>query len=352
MNSKPLISFCIATYKRPEILKETISAILNQKYPNLEIIVADDDPKQSAKKTVDNFNSKRIFYLPQKKNMGMVDTFNNAFKHSKGDFVTIMTDDDPPTKDMLEIFIKTLKKYPKIKAFWGGSYADIKTGKLADVTHLEQGYNSLVNKSKKYGFTEVLKPMLFFKQFFKQEIFPHYLWNASLISRDLVKEISGVPNYDSPHFIDYAYLLKIAAKTDFVIINNELAISSIHENNYGKTRYNIEEYKRGVIGFDKTISPLATKFGCKKEYQKFLSDYIIMFLINRLEYYRKFKFDINAKMLFDSYSDLSKSVTFLKERETEVYLKLNYYFLFQKINFIRKTYGNIKLKLIANKKST
>jgi hypothetical protein len=280
----------------------------------------------------------------------MVKSFNKAFSLSKGDFVSIMADDDPPTADMLVVFTRALKKYPNMKAFWGASYADVKTKKVAEVNHLKFGFNSLVNKNKKYGSIEILEPRLFFKQFFKQEIFPHYLWNASLISRDLVAEIPGVPDYNSAHFSDFAYLLKIATKTKFVIINKELASFALHEQNYGRKKDTLEEYKRGVLGFDKTISQLANKFKYKEEYQKFLSDYVIMFLLNRFEHYKKYKYEINPKELFEIYKDLSKSLMFFKKRKMEVYLKLTYYHLYQKISFIRKIYGDIKLKLISSPK--
>ena len=346
----PLVSFCISTYRRPEFLKSTIEIILRQKYPNIEITISEDPSENTSEQMVKSFKSNKIIYRKNSKHMGMVKSFNKAFSLSKGDFVSIMADDDPPTAYMLEVFAKTLEEYPDMKAFWGASYADIKTKKIADVTHLHPGLNSLTSKDREYGSIEILEPQLFFKRFFKQDIFPHYLWNASLVSRDLVKEISGVPDYNSAHFSDYAYLLKIAAKTKFIIINKELAIFTLHELNYGRKKNTLEEYKRGVIGFDKTISKLANKFGCEKEYQKFLSDYVLMFLLNRLEHYEEHKYDINPKELFKIYVYLSKSLPFLKRRLMEAYLKLNFFQSYKKIDFLRKIYGDIKLELINNSK--
>ena len=42
MNSIPLVSVAMATYNGADYLKEQISSILGQSYPNLEIIITDD----------------------------------------------------------------------------------------------------------------------------------------------------------------------------------------------------------------------------------------------------------------------------------------------------------------------
>jgi len=345
MKNLPLVSFCISTYKRPKFLKSTIEAILRQKYNNLEIIISEDPSENTSEEVVKSFKLKNIIYHKNKTSLGMVKSFNKAFSLSKGEFVSILADDDPPTEDMLEIFEKTLKAYPDMKAFFGASYVDITTKKIEKVTDLKLGLNSLVNKNKKYGTVEILKPEMFFKSFLKMELFPHYLWNASLISRDLVERIKGVPDYDSAHFIDYAYLLKIASQTNFVVINKELGIFALHELSYGKKKDTLEEYKRGVIEFDRIISPLADKLGCSREYQKFVTDIVIMFLINRLEHYRIHKYNVEPNSLFQVYDDLSKDLTFFNKRRNETYLKLNFYSLYKFLNIIRETYGNIKMQM-------
>jgi glycosyltransferase involved in cell wall biosynthesis len=346
MTKQPLVSFCIATYKRPEFIKSTIEIILNQKYKNVEIIISEDDSNNTCEQIVKSFNSKKIIYHKNKTHLGMVKSFNKAFSLSKGDFVTILADDDPPTKNMLSTFEKALNKYPKSKAFWGASFAFVTTKKLERVIHLKQGFNSLINKNLKYGKTYVLKSDDFFKDFFTQKIFPHYLWNASLISRDLVEKIKGVPFYNSAHFSDYAYLIKIADQTDFVIINKEMASFSLHELNYGRGKNTLDEYKRGVIGFNKIAYKLSKKYNAQKEYEKFLANYIIMFLVNRYEHFKAHGIKISTKELFKIYADLSKQINFLKNGEKDLNFKLNYKYKFNSFfnlfDIARKTYGNVK----------
>lgn len=349
MKKYPLVSFCIATYKRPEFIKSTIESIFKQKYNNLEIVISEDDSERTAEEVVKSFRSKKIIYHKNKKHLGMVKSFNKAFSLSRGEFVSILTDDDPPTSDMLEIFKKILKKYPDVNAIFGGSYADITTKKIGKVTNLNLGLNSLVNKSKPYGSLEVLKPEIFFKEFLGRKLFPHYQWNAGLISREILEKIKGVPDYDSAHFIDYTYLLRISSLTNIVIVNKELAIFALHELSYGKKQDTLEEYKRGVLGFDKAISSLAIKFNSINEYQKFISDMVIMFLENRAKHYKIHEYDIDLNLLLNIYDDLSKKLTFLKKRKRELYFKLNFPIFYNFLDHARKTYGFIRIGLSSLK---
>ncbi|MEK7502619.1 MAG: glycosyltransferase family 2 protein [Patescibacteria group bacterium] len=345
MKNLPLVSFCISTYKRPQFLKTAIEAILKQKYNNFEIVISEDDSEKTAEKVAESFKSKRIFYYKNKNHLGMTKSYNKAISLAKGEFITVLADDDPPTHDMLEVFTDALKQYPHAKAFFGGSYVNITSRNIEKVTKLPQGFHSLINKNQRYESLRLLKPKAFFRKFFKQEIFPHYQWTTALIAKDIVGKIKGVPDYDSAHFIDYAYLLKIANLTDFVIINKELGVFALHELSYGKKKDTLKEYEKGVVGFDKIISNLAKKFDCEKEYQKFLTDYVIMFLINRLRHYRVYKYKVDPKSLFKVYDDISKELTFFSKRATELYLKLNFHYIYDFISLIRENYGFVKLRI-------
>lgn len=346
MKKRPLISFCIATYKRPEFLKQTIEIILRQKYENIEIVISEDPSDNNSESIVKSFKSKKIIYQKNKKHLGQLKSYNKAISLSKGDFIVLLADDDPPTFDMMETFKKAFARYPSAKAFWGASYANITTDKMVKVTHLKKGFNSLINKNKKRGTIETLEPKDFFRKFFKQEIFPHYQWTAAIIAKSVIEKMKGVPDYDSAHFIDYAYLLKIAERNKFIIINKEMGSFALHEGSYGKRKDTLKEYINGVIGFDNTISKLADNYGYVNEYQKFITDYVIMFLIGRLEFYKIHNLKVDSNDLFKVYKKISKSLPFFTNREKEVYFKLQFYTLYQFSNKIRKIYGKIKSKIL------
>ena len=71
MNEK--ISVIIPTYKRHDLLERAIKSVLNQTYKNLEIIVVDDNKKDSIERKETEKIMKKypdIIYIQNKENMG------------------------------------------------------------------------------------------------------------------------------------------------------------------------------------------------------------------------------------------------------------------------------------------
>ena len=90
----PLVTIGIPTYKRPELLRETLRSALGQSYGNLEIIVSDNaaDPETAA--LVSSFADPRVRYLAQPTNLGMVGNWNALLKAARGDYFLLLSDDD------------------------------------------------------------------------------------------------------------------------------------------------------------------------------------------------------------------------------------------------------------------
>ncbi len=90
------MSVNITTYNRANLLERCISSVLQQSYPNIEIIVVDDFSADTTKDMMEKHyaNEKRIFYIRHKYNKGNAAARNTALKKSKGKYVAFMDDDD------------------------------------------------------------------------------------------------------------------------------------------------------------------------------------------------------------------------------------------------------------------
>lgn len=96
----PLISVAIATKDRPELLTESIRAILAQTVQDFEVIVVDDGSRDgSTKSVVDQFDDPRLRYIRQESG-GISKARNRALNESRGQFTAVMDDDDliPPQR--------------------------------------------------------------------------------------------------------------------------------------------------------------------------------------------------------------------------------------------------------------
>jgi succinoglycan biosynthesis protein ExoM len=109
-------SVCIATYKRPQLLKNLISSLLDQKLPpniSLEIIIVDNDESKGAENVVRSFSCKDAvslsYYIQPKKNISL--TRNLGLKNASGDFIAIVDDDETVDKYWIFNLIETLNKY-------------------------------------------------------------------------------------------------------------------------------------------------------------------------------------------------------------------------------------------------
>ena len=90
----PKVSVIIPTKNRSHLLKKAISSVLKQTYKNLECIVVDDNSADKTKKIVNNIDDRRLSYFCHKTNKLSSGARNTGFKHSSGQYIAYLDDDD------------------------------------------------------------------------------------------------------------------------------------------------------------------------------------------------------------------------------------------------------------------
>jgi len=110
----PLVSICIPTYKRPELLERAIRSCLTQTYPHFEIIITDNSPDDSSGRMVEQFNDPRLRYYKNQTNIGPYDNVNRVSELATGEFVKFLMDDDLLKPRCLELMVAAFLQNPTV----------------------------------------------------------------------------------------------------------------------------------------------------------------------------------------------------------------------------------------------
>ncbi|MCU0332145.1 MAG: glycosyltransferase [Ignavibacteriaceae bacterium] len=115
-NKKKVCSVCIATFKRPELLRKLIQSLFDQKAIEdikLEIVVVDNDVEISAKKVVAEFRDTPFinisYYSQPIQNISL--TRNLALDKSSGQYFAVIDDDETADQYWIRNLIDTLEKF-------------------------------------------------------------------------------------------------------------------------------------------------------------------------------------------------------------------------------------------------
>ncbi|PKH20159.1 glycosyl transferase family 2 [Enterobacterales bacterium CwR94] len=100
MSDKPLISVIIPSYGRPDSLPRAIQSVLDQSWPNIEVLVINDNPHDSeffeaTKEVKTQFaDDPRVQVFADGVNRGGGGARNIGITHAMGDYISFLDDDD------------------------------------------------------------------------------------------------------------------------------------------------------------------------------------------------------------------------------------------------------------------
>lgn len=173
----PLISIIIPIYKVERFLAKCLDSVINQTYPNLDIILVDDGSPDSCGTICDEyaFRDKRITVI-HKNNEGVVQARITGFKACKGEYVLFVDADDYISKDAIEILANSALQY-NTDLVVASHYIENSNNVEIDKRTIHEG---LYNKEE---ITDLLKNKFLFDGTLGRSGFPLYLW-GKLFKKD------------------------------------------------------------------------------------------------------------------------------------------------------------------------
>lgn len=105
-----MISVCMATYNGEKYIAEQIKSILIQLSESDELIIFDDCSSDETVKIIELFKDPRINLNINKRNLGVVKTFENAILQAKGNYIFLSDQDDIWMPNKVEISLLEFEK--------------------------------------------------------------------------------------------------------------------------------------------------------------------------------------------------------------------------------------------------
>jgi hypothetical protein len=106
----PLFTIAIPTYRRPDGLRRALMAALAQETEvSYEVIVVDNGDEMDTKRVMKEFKSPRLGWFVNSSNLGMVGNWNQCLALARGDFMTILHDDDTISPFLLDRALKAMQ---------------------------------------------------------------------------------------------------------------------------------------------------------------------------------------------------------------------------------------------------
>lgn len=109
----PKISIVMPSYNKVKFIERSILSILNQDYPNTELIIIDGGSDDGTIDIIKKYDHK-ISYWVSEKDQGQSDALNKGFNHCSGEIYGWLNSDDlylpNAFKNAMSVFEKNLKK--------------------------------------------------------------------------------------------------------------------------------------------------------------------------------------------------------------------------------------------------
>ena len=117
-----LVSVIIPTYKRPKMIRRAIDSVLNQTYPNIELLIVDDNVagdeySRSLRELLMEYTDRRLILVEQEQHINGAAARNAGIRKARGEYIAFLDDDDYWELNKIERQLAVLRDLP---AEWGG----------------------------------------------------------------------------------------------------------------------------------------------------------------------------------------------------------------------------------------
>ena len=272
---KPKISIITPSYNQGQFLESTIKSVLDQNYPNLELIIIDGGSTDNSVEIIKKYQKHLTFWVSEK-DRGQTHAINKGFKRATGDFVNWLNSDDMLPPGALDALSDGIDQYPDGDVFFGDYSAVDAKGQL-------------LYSRKSAPFTE--QSLFWGRQLSSQ---PAVFFRRSLLEK------FGYLNEKQEFCMDTEFWIRVAQKgVSFRQIKHPLGITRAHGDAKTTNMQNVlhDEHKqivrhyKGLKLFEKQSRAEDLSFTCMNRFWRLAAAF------NRMIFRRDFTFMNASKAL-------------------------------------------------------
>lgn len=205
-SNSPRISIVMPSLNTVNYIERAIRSVVNQKYPELELIIKDGGSVDGTLEIIKFYAIKypKIIKWTSKKDKGQADAINKGMKDSSGDIIGYLNSDDVYKEGALKIVADYFKRHPE--KMWAYGKCDIINGDDKKIRTWITSYKNFWLRNYSYTTLLILNYISQMGVFWRREA-----WR-------------NVGNLDiKQHYVmDYDYWLKLGRKYNAGVINKYL----------------------------------------------------------------------------------------------------------------------------------
>lgn len=114
MIDRPLVTVIIASYNHGSYIEESILSVLEQTYPNIELLVVDDGSKDDSVERIQRLQIKHGFNFRTQPNQGLARTLNDCIARAQGGLIAPLGSDDVMLPERIATQVAYLEGKPEV----------------------------------------------------------------------------------------------------------------------------------------------------------------------------------------------------------------------------------------------
>lgn len=214
------ISIIMASYNYENFIKEAIESVINQTYPNWELIIVDDGSTDNSieviKKYVEQDSRIKFFQHEKEVNKGLKETILLGIDKASYEWISFLESDDIFKPNCLEEKVKVIEQKPEVNFI----FSDVEF--FGDKKRIIE-YNPYLKKRE-----ELLNQKIKYTDLLKLNIVPTF--SCVLLKKELL--INCDFNCKTPQLLDLFLWLQLFKKTPVFYLTKKLTSWRIHPHSY------------------------------------------------------------------------------------------------------------------------